>query len=1263
MKYLLIRAFLLFHILVIGFPSLASSQAWQYVAPMNFGRAEHKALVMKDGRVIVTGGVDQSGSLVLSCEIYDPKTNNWSSGGSLNQGRRRHELVLLNDGRIVAISGMVNDGGATTVSNEIFDPATLQWSYLKPLAQGRSTFTHAVLPDQRIMILGGLGNGTLKGCELLDPVANTVQTMPDMIHQVWAANAFYSHAAGGVIIRGGSQNGAPGPYLRYTQFFNIKTSTWTLLQDALDAQSTPDRGAVMLPDERILVPSGRNGQSSTTRLVEAFDPFTKKWKALGMLARDHDVAQAVLVGRDSVIVVGGDSDPPNYQIVTPQCSWFNLRTSTSVLAPTMNIERFRHQVVTVSVKDLPTCVHEEAIMVIGGKTNSQVLSSCEILNVGNKPNRSRLNVFPEDLEITLNDCGDADTLLYIAYRGCEDGVVTKIELSEVDDPPAITTESLPYTLPDEGGAVRIHVSSWDGNSSTVTLKITIMTSWGEEIRYVTVTRGSGGTSRSALGIIPPSLRSIQSCDSTRSDLVLKNGECYTRIITSYEIIDNPELFTVASNVPLPKTLGPGEESKATVLFNPKDQAGSFGTRVRIKGILKTSQGDVPFDSIVSITAVSRADGKIELESTSLKPVGSCDSTSTTVLIKNSTCYEYVITSFDLAGINYSLENSIDLPMTIPSGEERSITIDVDPYGKPGKLVGNVHVIGTYINRQGPVTIDTLIPFVTTSDPTPAKMEISAYSIDFNPISTCKDADTLLTLRNTGCDTLTITAAELVEAGFGLGDLVLPVRLAPGESVALSVTFSPDKLAKQFATLKLTTVHQGLQKIVEIPLSGVGLDPEMAVAMSTGSVILLPAITKCQTSDTLFVIQNKGCDTLKLEITQLSGAPVITVQGGNYLLPPDSLASTSLSIVPVAEGSVDADILIRILDKNGKVLVDSIIHVTNTILPGSKVLTTSATVLDLGEMSLCDTRSKDFTVKNNGCDTLIITSLDLDSRFTSDASPPIKLAPGESRTITITLSGDALTTEKLVLGSVHVGSTADNQLADILVNAQITEPRNVTVAIASAKPKGSNLDVVSYDVSALGGLTDVNTIEFDLTYNSDILAEMKLTNGVIVATKDAMPMRTVTIRLDAPFANEDQIEAIQFIVRVAQELNTPIAISNVKLNGGDADFTKCVATIAATGSSFDYINDCGDNYLRDSWLRMQAESIGGVMRIGDDLLIEHSARGAVTFELYDMLGRLASSARADGIAVRMNIAGVSEGAYVLRMVTPGTVKSKVIKIQR
>ena len=68
-------------------------------APLAQARYSHTATLLPDGKVLVSGGVnDASGkATVASAELYDPSANSWSVVGSMAQPRNRHRASVLSN--------------------------------------------------------------------------------------------------------------------------------------------------------------------------------------------------------------------------------------------------------------------------------------------------------------------------------------------------------------------------------------------------------------------------------------------------------------------------------------------------------------------------------------------------------------------------------------------------------------------------------------------------------------------------------------------------------------------------------------------------------------------------------------------------------------------------------------------------------------------------------------------------------------------------------------------------------------------------------------------------------------------------------------------------------------------------------------------------------------------------------------------------------------------------------------------------------------
>lgn len=137
------------------------------------------SVCLPDGRVLITGGFNQkwseeSPSLALnSAMLMDPYTGETVSVAPMNLPRARHAAVALRDGRVVVIGGISRN---PTASVEVYDPRTNEWQFVESLNQPR--YDHSAAYDgANIFILGGSFQSMLSGVEVIRVTGNS-QTVP-----------------------------------------------------------------------------------------------------------------------------------------------------------------------------------------------------------------------------------------------------------------------------------------------------------------------------------------------------------------------------------------------------------------------------------------------------------------------------------------------------------------------------------------------------------------------------------------------------------------------------------------------------------------------------------------------------------------------------------------------------------------------------------------------------------------------------------------------------------------------------------------------------------------------------------------------------------------------------------------------------------------------------------------------------------------------------------------------------------------------------
>ncbi|MFA6094002.1 MAG: kelch repeat-containing protein [Elusimicrobiota bacterium] len=152
------------------------SKTWTEAAtaPEQFGT--HTATLLKDGRVLVVGGYAHligSNTPYAGAYIFDPVANAWTPVADLLPHRRNHAAVRLEDGRVLVCGGIQLTGSPRNLLNvDIYDPVKDQWTSAAPMSVRRADHHISILPDRRLLVSGGIQDGP-EFFEIYDPVIGT----------------------------------------------------------------------------------------------------------------------------------------------------------------------------------------------------------------------------------------------------------------------------------------------------------------------------------------------------------------------------------------------------------------------------------------------------------------------------------------------------------------------------------------------------------------------------------------------------------------------------------------------------------------------------------------------------------------------------------------------------------------------------------------------------------------------------------------------------------------------------------------------------------------------------------------------------------------------------------------------------------------------------------------------------------------------------------------------------------------------------------
>jgi hypothetical protein len=253
-------------------------------SPMLEARSGHTATLLRDGRVLIAGGMYRNQEFYKSAELYDPVTKQFQAAGEMNFARVGHAAVRLQSGRVLIVGGWIGHG--CTDSAELYDPSTGKFVVIAKMASRRGQPSATLLSNGDVLIAGGADHDTPGG--------------------IASAEVFHADTL---------------------RFEPIEPMHFARISHT----------ATLLNNGRVLITGGRG--ESVTATAELYDPQTKRFLRGSMLTARYKHAAGLLT--DGKVLIAGGSDDRDWQGLTNSAEIYDPHNQTFVATSPLNDKRFK----------------------------------------------------------------------------------------------------------------------------------------------------------------------------------------------------------------------------------------------------------------------------------------------------------------------------------------------------------------------------------------------------------------------------------------------------------------------------------------------------------------------------------------------------------------------------------------------------------------------------------------------------------------------------------------------------------------------------------------------------------------------------------------------------------------------------------------------------------------------------------------------------------------------------------------------------------
>ena len=397
----------------------------------------------------------------------------------------------------------------------------------------------------------------------------------------------------------------------------------------------------------------------------------------------------------------------------------------------------------------------------------------------------------------------------------------------------------------------------------------------------------------------------------------------------------------------------------------------------------------------------------------------------------------------------------------------------------------------------------------SSNQTPTgTISLANGSLAFGSVKAGSSKTVSTTVTNSGSAAVTINSVSISTKYFALSAPSLPVTVAAGQSVPVSVVFSPNAAGTFSASASISSTAS--DSVTSLALSGTGtttLPPPGQLALSATSESF-GSVTVGSSHSATITVTNSGGTSLEVSQVAVSGNGFqVSGFSGAMMLNASQSTTFSVSFAPKTAGSVTGSVVISSNGSNPTLTIPLSGNGTSTVTPGQLAL--SAASESFGNVAVGASQSATITVTNSGGTSDAISQIAVSGTGfqISGVSAPVTLNASQSATFSVSFAPKATGSAS---GSVVISSNGSNPTLTIPLSGNGTSTATPAQLGVSPSTLGVGSVVVGTSGTASGTLqaSGGSVTVTGATSNSSVFVISGLSLPVTIPAGQSVPF-TIT----------------------------------------------------------------------------------------------------------------------------------------------------------